>query len=263
MIIAIPSSGRATRQTTWANLPPSIAAQTHVFVYEREMPAYKAVNSSMHLKSVPAHIQGIGAKRQFILEEARKCGVTKVVMLDDDLTFAVRRKDRPQLFTTPVDADIELMFEDIKINLSHLAHVGVSPREGANRNPFEKLLMNTRPSRILGYRVDILEQENISFGDMNLMEDFYISLSLLTRGHDTANLNWIVQNQQGSNTSGGCSQYRTMERQAEASLALHKKFPAFVKVVTKQTKTAWGGQERTDVIISWKKARASFNAIKC
>lgn len=263
MIIAIPSSGRASRQTTWANLPPSIAAQTFVFVYEREIPAYKEMNPSMGLQSVPAHIQGIGAKRQFILDKASQSGITKVVMLDDDLTFALRRKDKPQLFTTPLDAEIELMFEDIEIQLAHLAHVGVAPREGANRNPFGRLLMNTRPSRILGYRTDILEKEKISFGDMNLMEDFYVSLSLLTRGYDTANLNWIVQNQQGSNTSGGCSQYRTMERQAEASLALHKKFPAFVKVVTKQTKTAWGGQERTDVIVGWKKARASFNEIKC
>jgi hypothetical protein len=33
--------------------------------------------------------------------------------------------------------------------------------------------------------------------------------------------------------------------------------PAFVKVVEKATKTSWGGETRTDVQVSWKKAYAS------
>jgi hypothetical protein len=88
------------------------------------------------------------------------------------------------------------------------------------------------------------------------MEDFHVSLSLLTKGLPNMSINWMVQNQNGSNLAGGCSSYRTPERHAESALALKRRFPDFVNVVTKKTKTAWGGQERIDVIIQWKKAIA-------
>jgi hypothetical protein len=66
----------------------------------------------------------------------------------------------------------------------------------------------------------------------------------------------MVQNQAGSNLAGGCSTYRTMESQSKAAHALKERFPEFVNIVQKQTKTAWGGQAREDVIIQWKAAYA-------
>jgi len=45
-----------------------------------------------------------------------------------------------------------------------------------------------------------------------------------------------------------------MEAQDRAARALKERFPDFVTLVKKKTKTAWEGQERTDVIIQWKKA---------
>jgi hypothetical protein len=47
-----------------------------------------------------------------------------------------------------------------------------------------------------------------------------------------------------------------MESQSKAAHALKERFPEFVNMVQKQTKTAWGGQARTDVIIQWKAAYA-------
>ena len=67
-------------------------------------------------------------------------------------------------------------------------------------------------------------------------------------------LNEWVHNQGGSGSAGGCSTYRTPEIQAEAAHKLHEHHRPFVKVVKKTTKTAWGGGERTDVIVQWKKA---------
>ena len=56
---------------------------------------------------------------------------------------------------------------------------------------------------------------------------------------------------------GGCSTYRTMELQGAAAEKLAAKHHPFVKVVIKKTKTAWGGAERKDVIVQWKKAYQS------
>jgi len=110
--------------------------------------------------------------------------------------------------------------------------------------------------RVLGYRADTLENLCIKATVADVMNDFGVVLELLTRGYPVININWIVQNQHGSDTSGGCSTYRTSEVQTAAAQALHDRFPAFVKIVQKETKTAWGGKPRTDVIIYWKKAYA-------
>jgi hypothetical protein len=45
-----------------------------------------------------------------------------------------------------------------------------------------------------------------------------------------------------------------MEKQAEGARGLFVLHSPFVKVVEKTTKTSWGGQTRTDVIVKWKAA---------
>jgi hypothetical protein len=174
-------------------------------------------------------------------------------MLDDDLVFATRRHDDPTKFRGATDNDVIVMFEAIENLLDHHSMVGVAGREGANRRT-ENVLLNTRLMRVLGYRADTLKELGIKATVADVMNDFGVVLELLTRGHAVANINWIVQNQHGSDTSGGCSTYRTAEVQTAAAKALHDRFPQFVKIVQKETKTAWGGKPRTDVIIQWKEA---------
>ena len=79
-------------------------------------------------------------------------------------------------------------------------------------------------------------------------------LQSLTRGFSNVVLNDYCQNQGGSNTSGGCSTYRTPEVHADACYHLEELFPKFVTVVDKTTKAAWGGGTRKDVRVQWKKA---------
>lgn len=248
MLIVIPSSGRATRQITLRALPESIRSKVHLCLYPCEVDAY-AFNPGLRMVVDP-EVQGIAQKRQWILDHTTD---SKVVMLDDDLVFATRRSDSPTKFRASTDQDIQSMFIEIGLLLDSYAMVGVSGREGANRNT-ERLLENTRLMRVLAYRADVLFDEDVSAADGNVMNDFYTVLSLLTRGRQVVNINWIVQNQHGSDTTGGCSAYRTSEAQTAAALVLQAKFPRFVKVVQKETKTAWGGKPRTDVIIQWKKA---------
>jgi len=174
-------------------------------------------------------------------------------MLDDDLTFAIRRTDEPTKFSTPTDGDIEAVIEDVEYKLDSYAHVSIAPREGGNRR-IEPYVPNTRALRALAFRVDKLKTYDIKFTDMEVMEDFYVQLSLLLKGESHLTINWMVQNQGGSNSEGGCSTYRTPEVQARAAEALHAKFPDFVRVVDKETKTAWGGGTRKDVVVSWKSA---------
>ena len=251
MFIVIPTKGRATRQTTLYNLPPDIRKNTFLCIYSEELTAHE-----MHpgLRMVVSHeVKGIAQKRQWILDETLRCGENKVVMLDDDLVFARRRLDDLTKFVGSTDHDLEVMFTQISKLLDEYSMIGVAGREGANRKT-DALLFNTRLMRVLGYRADTLKELGIRATVADVMNDFGVVLELLTRGHPVANINWIVQNQNGSDTSGGCSTYRTSEVQTAAAQALHDRFPQFVKIVQKETKTAWGGKPRTDVIIQWKEA---------
>lgn len=201
---------------------------------------------------------GIANIRQWCIHTCRQQGDEKCLMMDDDLVFATRRDDEPTKFRPSTTDEIVHMLSDIEHLLDSYAHVGVSTREGGNRD-VDKYVTNTRLLRVLGYRCDVFTTNLIRFNRIELMEDFDVTLQLLEDGYQNIRLNWIVHNQRSSNAPGGCSTYRTLERQAAAAKALKELHPHFVETVIKKTKTAWNGKERTDVRIQWLKA---FNSAR-
>jgi hypothetical protein len=249
MEVFIPTLGRPTRQETWKNLPPSVQERTKLLINADDDVAYGFYPRIV----LPSDCRGIGKVRQWVVENAGP----KVVMLDDDLRFAIRRNDDPTKFRDATSEQVATMFKSISAALDVYAHVSVSTREGGNRC-IEDYVWDTRLLRVLAYRTDVLRNEDISFDRIPVMEDFDVTLQLLRKGYSNVAINWMVQDQLGSNLAGGCSTYRSPELQAAAAHGLKLLHPNFVTVVTKQTKTAWQGQERTDVKIQWKKARDSY-----
>jgi hypothetical protein len=242
MEIFIPSSGRPSKQTTFDNLPKGLQDRAIIVVPKDELTSYS---------KYPAQgidVRGIGPTRQWCVDEAKD----KMVMLDDDLVFSTRREDKPTLFRNPTDAELYALFDDIEEQLTDYAHVSVATREGGNRNT-NRFYYSQRALRVLAYETRWLKKLGVRFDRMTVMEDFDVTLNLLSKGHANIILNYMVQNQNGSNLAGGCSQYRTEEVQATGARMLAKFWPDYVKVVTKQPKTAWDGKPRTDVVIQWKK----------
>ena len=250
MKIYIPSCGRADKQTTVAHLPLSLREVTTVVVPFIEIKDYELALAGAGVKvACPTIPAGIGHCRQWIVEQEDK----KVIMLDDDLVFATRRQDEPTKFYDATDDEVEELFASVWVYLDSYAHVGVATREGGNRCT-DALMFNTRLLRFLAYRCDVLREEGIGFTETRVMEDFAVALNLLVRGYESIKINDMVQNQNGSGLAGGCSMYRTEGVQAEAAHQMAEMFPGLVRVSKKITKTAWGGGERVDVTIYWKKA---------
>ena len=245
-MILICTYGRSTKQTTWDQLPEVVRERTTLVVQHRERHLYQ----EYPLLVLPPGIQTLPDTRQWLTNNLRGY---KCIQLDDDLVFATRRADEPTKFRPSTGVEIEAMFEEMYHLLDTYAHVGVSGREGANRDINAHRTV-TRQMRIHGYRLDVLKKEKITQNTMPDVEDFHTTLQLLELGYPNILINWIVHNQEGSNTEGGCSEYRTLESHARDVEILREHHPSFVKVVTKKTKTAWGGGERKDVIIQWKKA---------
>ncbi len=253
MQIYIPSTGRAWDQHTLKQIPRSWRSVTALVVPVGEQIEYSAAAAQHGVTVIPCPHKGIGATRQFIVAA---CYPEEVLMLDDDLTFFKRSNTDRTKFVDADEGDVEEMLNEVAYQVRHNPHVGVCAREGGNRYP-NRYYYNVRLLRALAYDTIVLSSQGIRFDQIPVMEDFHVSLNLLTRGHTNMMLSDWCHNQKGSNAEGGCSQYRTMDVQKRAALQLKDEFPDFVSVVTKRTKTAWGGQERTDVRIQWKKAYTS------
>lgn len=250
MDIMIPTSGRPRKQVTWNSLPQEIRRKVFLVVTQDEAEEYLHALPNANILVCPS--MPIGPKRQWCVENAGH----KLLMLDDDLTFFHRREDNPKLFRPATFVDVGELIAAIDDELEVCAHVGIGSREGGNRLT-ERRYFNTRLQRVLAYRTDVLQRENIRFDRLPVMEDFDVNLSLLRRGYRNVMLNWMVNDQGGSNAPGGCSRWRTLDIQAAAARKLAELHYGFVRTVEKTTKTAWGGQTRTDVNIQWKKAYES------
>jgi hypothetical protein len=87
------------------------------------------------------------------------------------------------------------------------------------------------------------------------MQDFWVHLSFLSEGYNTAMICDRLYNPAASNAAGGCSLYRTNATQRISVGRIVRQFPEFTKLVTKETKGGWFGDEpRIDVHVQWKKA---------
>jgi hypothetical protein len=258
MDLVIPTLGRAKPQLQAtliqlenAGYEVSLVVQPHETDSYNEMLA--RAESRATLYELPSYIKGIAATRDWIIHDMP--GSDHVLMLDDDLHFAVRRDDDRAKFRQPDIHDIRAMVNALDASLEKYPHVSIGSREGGNRVT-DSVTYNTRMMRVLGYSRSYMKKHKICFTPMMVMEDFHVTLQLLRRGQDCAVLNnWVSNQAGGSDAKGGCSSFRTLELQAENAQRLARLHPGFVKVVQKSTKTAWGGATRTDVVVQWKQAR--------
>lgn len=224
-------------------------------VQAKEHREYSKIIGPHGLYILPERINRLSETRDHIIHDM--AGSNNVVFMDDDLDFAVRRDDDRGKFRSATPTDIVDMLVRMDQELLSYPMVGIGSREGGNRVT-EPILHNTRIMRVLGFRRSYLREHNIRFTPLVVMEDFHVNLQILRSGADTSVLNnWVSNQRGGSDAPGGCSVYRIDSVQAESANLLAKMHPGFVKVVEKITKTAWGGGTRIDVVVSWKKARAS------
>jgi hypothetical protein len=251
MIITIPTYGRVGKQITLASIPKEWLHLTYLVVQEREYTQHLEQHGHLvNILALPDNVRDIATTRDWIIE---RFPGGSVLMLDDDLTFARRRTDDRTKFRNCTKEDLTLMFDMLEVRLTGYDHVGMSGREGANRNTHMDLF-NTRAMRVLGYNPRKIKAYELKFAPGGFMCDFHMTLELLKRGYPNCVYNDFVHNQPGSNTAGGCSEQRTSETQAAAAIHLAEMHPEYVKVVEKHTKGSWNGKARIDVVVQWKRA---------
>lgn len=245
--IYIPTYGRTTRQETLSAFPDEWVARTALVCRPEEAEALAGYGAEV----LVAPVKGISATRQWILGQHEG---DRFLMFDDDLKFAMRRKDDPTKFLRllPGDGIIGTMLDTLWEALDDYPVVGLASRGGANRETAD-WRFNQRLWDVMGLRVDIARENGFHYR-LPLMEDFDIHLQFLTHGYPSAMLNAFTKDDYGSNAPGGCSTYRDGAMQAAASTDLVLEWPDFVTL--RQTKNDWGRgmEQRMDVRVAWAKA---------
>lgn len=271
MNVYIPTYKRLNRQPT-AEALASAGVPVTLVVRPEEAPGASRVAQNLSAKHIsgvqvmvlPETVENIGQTRQWIMENTNE---KIVIMMDDDLSFARRglREDNPLYLSPCNDEDVKNMVHWLFLAASSgfAGHTlaGISAREGNNRKT-EDFEYCARMMRAWSIHKPTFEKIGARFDKLPCIEDFDVILHFLTHGYANIINNYYTTNQAGSNVEGGCSTYRTLEVQADAAFALASKYPSFVKTTTKVTKGAWGGGERIDVTVQWKKAYKSSGALK-
>lgn len=274
MLIYIPSTARATeanvRMGPLLRLPVEWQERTYYVVPEGQGQSYASTLAPLmgedwcegHILETPGKVQGIARTRHWIAVDAQNRGADKLVMMDDDIDFLVRKSPEDWSLRAQTIEEAGQMLRDIGDMLGIHAMVGISSREGNNRVGVGAALdenmvaLNTRIMRLWGLRVaDWLAMEH---GRVEVMEDFDVTLQLLRSGRTNANLFYYANGQKQTNMAGGCSTYRTHEVQDRSARRLQELHgERLVRLRQKQNKTDREGLgTRTEVTIFWKKAAA-------
>lgn len=233
-------------------------------------------------------VNSISKKRQWLIENL---GSTSIFQLDDDQYFFARcaRKYRhliydnstigewallPECVGKFVDGvEIKLLgkaacteevltkaFRDIQDRMTRkenpYVHTGMSSRMKNHAQPKEWKIIG-RVMHSIGHRRDILLNNNIRFDTVALREDFYVTLSLLTRGYPNCVLYTVCSSPADYGFKGGCTEERTDELNNDQAELLASKFPRFVKV---ENKAYTYSKPRKEVKVQWQQAYDSSKA---
>ena len=203
MRIYIPTRGRADKQITLKNLPSELLKNAALVVDNDELVQHQKYADQIELIALPSgYPSGIGPKRRFIVDQhdVAKYG-PKLVMVDDDLSFAKRRKDNPDKFDSATSHDVVVIFQKLEKLLDQYAHVSLRSRQGANQE-HRPLVEITRAMTVLGFDVNVLRKHGIKFDRLRVMEDFDVVLQLLRLGYKNAVIGDYIFSGSPSNSSG-------------------------------------------------------------
>lgn len=266
MKIVIPTYLREDRQIAYRHMPVAIREQTTLVTHSGRAAVLREKNPGAIVHDL-GKTDGIADVRQKILDWVSKTH-EKVFILDDGCHFYTSKSDGAVRKIAPTafkgltgKIHYERMFEDVEKALDRYAQVGISPRPGNNRHLDDVLSpgrayscygINVKTANRIGVRFDGMYRKNKR---IRLFEDFYFTLSLLTRGQPNAILyNYGFMHDHGK--TGGNSTIRTNELQKECLEALRQEFPQYVKLVQRKA-VSWsiGNPDfRWECIIQWKKA---------
>lgn len=250
MRLIITTLGRITRQETLKNLPDPVGEKVELWVQ-----AHEYENSCLYYDGVhclPEHIRTLGATRQFLVD---LYWGEKIVLMDDDLTFYWRADpDKWQLTIPPADELASFFADELDDTLDRYAHVGLSGREGQNRES-AYAVENTRYMRFLAYNTALWPQDRrVRMDRVDGMSDFDVNMQLLRAGLPNRVFYRWAQGQRATQTPGGMAGQRTRETHFAEVRQMCEMHPGLIVPRKKVNVSAGAFGVRDEVTVAWKMA---------
>lgn len=262
MKIVIPTYRRCDRQKTLSAIPKKWLKRTVLVVDEQDYRTMLSLQIAEVIPKakfcvVPHTVRSIADKRAWILGTFRD---DKILMLDDDLRFARRKRLSPKSaenlppfqFTleSATERDVDWAFTQIEKALDKYVHVGMSARQGNNNLTDDwRWRENTRMMYALGYQTKKVRR-HCKLGRIQHREDMELCLQLLTQGFPNKSLLEVCVDQV-YNSKGGASEERSVEASNADAEKLAKMYPGLVKVTEREYKKS---VPRKEVTVYWRKA---------
>jgi hypothetical protein len=249
MQIIIPTRGRIYKQLTLEALPRELRARTWLVCPKREASTLYRLYNDLGVQFVvePPNMQ-IAQTREWIVQEWSK-RYSKIIMLDDDLTFDTRISADDWHLRGIWGEELIPEFQRIEDKLGPAyPHVGFGPRQfndqesGGWKSPGKMLYT-------LGYYLPVVAKE-VRWDLVEYREDYATTLQLLLKGYPNAVWTGTVADQT-TNAPGGCSIYRTLEDNDAEAEQLANLFPDYVSVGLREYK---GAEPRKETKVLWGKA---------
>jgi hypothetical protein len=250
MRIFIPTRGRWASQLTLENLTKfgEIDYQITLVVREDEVDKYAWEDKLVVPNDMPLH-----EKRLFILRQD-----TRVLMMDDDLSFSERITDTYAPQITSLAKTNEMLHRQEKL-LDEYAHTSMAMRQFINDKP-RGVRETYKSCRVLGFQTDVVLAEGVKFCPDDWvgpfpMDDYHMTLSLLELGYPNAVDHEFCTGAPGAGERpGGLTGIRTADLQSLSAKKLAELHPESVTLRSKVAETAFDGQEHLDVTIRWGRA---------
>ncbi len=228
-------------------MPESIADQVEIWVQHDQYEEYSKYWEGV--RELPWNIKTLGATREYLVKA--NWG-QKIVLMDDDLTWYWRKDPKDWHLTAPPAWAMEQMFQEIDEALDTYAHVGISGREGQNREP-SYAVENTRYMRCLCYNT-ALWPTHIVCSRLDGVSDFDTNLQLLRAGLPNKVFYRWAQGQRSTQSPGGMSGQRTHDSHTAEVLALCELHPGLVVPTQKFNRSGGAFGTRDEVQVAWKQA---------
>lgn len=257
MIIVIPTKGRVGKQVSYANLPAELRKQTVIVCPKKEVDAHGFNHPQVgQILAQPDDTWKIYQKRRWILDQFKN---DKIIMLDDDLRFCIRRTDDPKKFLQITPEQIVQGFKELDKQLTpEIPHAGFSARGGSlspasQRGGWQEA---KRMMCVLAYHVPTVLANCDPFR-IETREDMDVCLQLLRKGFPNV-VSFTYHFDQKFGAPGGASTERDFTRANADAHTLAKYHPGLVKVVQKDDSGRAGLSEeartRLEVVVQWVKA---------
>jgi hypothetical protein len=284
LFLYVPTYRRTQRPLTLLAIPRKWQERTVIVCPPDEVEFYSKTKPFYYMKTIglsTKRAKNIAQKRKWIFEHTP---YSKIMMLDDDLKFFVRKRPpaafggfekRPSAMDwgaysavypdsaklIPAEGlNLSDVFMNIQSMLDTYAHGGISQRF-MNQNFGQEWRHTCKATHAIAFRPKIV-RDHCELGRVSMFEDLDYTLQLMKAGFDNAVLNWAATNDPyGFNAPGGESEDRKVEdidRGADRMAQLH---PGIVSVVERtDAKADVQGHKR--IIVQWAKALRTGQATK-